>query len=62
MFIINCDCGYEIFVSTSDEGPAWKCQQCGKWLNFFGQQVPPPDHKQTQPTFQQFDPDFCEDE
>lgn len=62
MFIINCDCGDEIFVSSGDDRPAWQCETCGKWLNFFGQQVPPPHSAPPQGTFADYDPGYDMDE
>ena len=62
MFIIECDCGHEIFVSGSDGNMVWQCEQCGKWLNFFGQEVPAPNAKTSAALFQDYDPNFMDDE
>lgn len=62
MFIIECGCGHEIFVSGSDDNTVWQCEQCGKWLNFFGQEVPAPHAEPGAALFQDYDPDFMDDE
>lgn len=44
MTILNCDCGYEIFIMDEEQADAWQCDQCGKWYDFFGCEVKPPQH------------------
>lgn len=62
MFVIECDCGYEIYVSSGDDSTAWQCAQCGKWLNFFGQEVPAPRMQPQTKPFADYDPDFYDDD
>lgn len=61
MFILNCICGNEIFGDEEDDCAAWQCDACGKWFNYFGQEVPPPGQRAPSAAFKDFDPDF-EDE
>lgn len=44
MTIINCVCGYEIFIMDEEQADAWQCDQCGKWYDFFGCEVKAPQH------------------
>ncbi|MCB6367110.1 hypothetical protein LI291_13085 [Intestinibacillus massiliensis] len=62
MFIIECGCGNEIYVSSGDDRGAWQCEECGKWLNFFGQEVPPPFSSPEPALFKDYDPDFDDED
>ena len=62
MFIIECDCGNELYISSGDDRSAWQCDACGKWLNFFGQEVRPPQEAREQALFKDYDPDFDDEE
>lgn len=63
MLILTCECGNEIYASDEESTIAWQCEECGRWYNLFGQEVPCPDEEQT-PTrlFGDYDPDFEDEE
>ena len=39
----TCDCGEEIYLYGNGYYGAWDCPNCGKWYNYFGQEINPPD-------------------
>ncbi len=39
MFVLTCTCGNEIFGDEEDAAAAWRCDQCGKWFDYFGNEV-----------------------
>lgn len=41
-----CDCGYEMFLDGNGYYGAWECPRCGKWYNYFGQEINPPEYWQ----------------
>ena len=43
MFILKCECGNELFCSgEEDENEAWQCEECGRWYDYFGYEIPVP--------------------
>jgi len=50
MTILNCPCGNEIYIMYETEATAWQCDKCGKWFDFFGVEVPPPNERKQAPS------------
>ncbi len=39
LFIITCTCGNEVYGDEEDERQAWQCEGCGKWWDFFANEI-----------------------
>ena len=43
LFIIRCTCGEEVYCANELVRTAWKCTECGQWLDSCGYPVREPE-------------------